>query len=209
MDCQMPVLDGLATTKEIHRWQESCFASGRRPVVIAMTANAMKEDQQMCLDAGMDDYLSKPVKKEKLAATLEHWSSVIFGIKETAFEQTISPKDVDAVHLSIDWERLHQLSENNREFEFELLQIFVEDIQFHLKLVKIAIATHDFEQLMRESHQIKGSSGNIGITTMYLVAEQLEQLAYNQEPEGMTNLMLELEEFVKRIQEFLMMTDDC
>ncbi|MEH2268482.1 MAG: ATP-binding protein [Nostoc sp.] len=204
MDCQMPILDGLETTKQIHRWQESSFASGRRPVVIAMTANAMKQDKQMCLDAGMDDYLSKPVMKENLAAMLEHWKSVIFRAKEiAATEQTVSTTDVDSVDLPIDWERLHQLSENNPEFELELLQIFVEDIQPRLEVIKIAIAAHDFEQLTLQTHQIKGASANMGVTTMYLAAEKLEQLAYDQERRGTTDLIVELEEFVKRIQEFL------
>ncbi|WP_442936333.1 ATP-binding protein [Nostoc sp.] len=204
MDCQMPILDGLETTKQIHRWQESSFASGRRPVVIAMTANAMKQDKQMCLDAGMDDYLSKPVMKENLAAMLEHWKNVIFRTKEiAATEQTVSTTDVDSVDLPIDWERLHQLSENNPEFELELLQIFVEDIQPRLEVIKIAITTHDFEQLTLQTHQIKGASANMGVTPMHLAAEKLEQLAYDQERRGTTDLIVELEEFVKRIQEFL------
>ncbi|MEH2336995.1 MAG: ATP-binding protein [Nostoc sp.] len=204
MDCQMPVLDGLETTKEIHRWQESSFAGGCRPVIIAMTANAMKEDKQMCLDAGMDDYLSKPVMKENLAATLEHWASVIFKAKEMdAVEQTVSTIDVGSVDLLINWERLHQLSENNPEFELELLQLFVEDIQPRIEIIKIAIATDNFEQLAREIHQIKGASANVGATTMHLAAEKLEQLAYNQERRGTTNIISELEEFVKSIQEFL------
>ncbi|AUB44042.1 DNA-binding response regulator, OmpR family, containings REC and winged-helix (plasmid) [Nostoc flagelliforme CCNUN1] len=208
MDCQMPVLDGLETTKEIHRWQESSFISGRRPVVIAMTANAMKEDQQMCLDAGMDDYLSKPVIKEKLAAALERWGNVISKAKATdALEQTVSTPDVGSVDLPIDWERLHQLSENNPEFELELLQIFVEDIQPRLEVIKIAIADHDYEQLALQTHQIKGASANMGVTTMYLAAEKLEQLATNQERRGTTNLISELEDFVKRIQEFLLSLD--
>ncbi|MCC5650542.1 response regulator [Nostoc sp. XA013] len=207
MDCQMPVLDGFETTKEIHRWQESSFVSGRCPVVIAMTANAMKEDQQMCLDAGMDDYLSKPVIKEKLAAALERWGSVIFREKEIdALEQTASMTDVDSVDLPIDWERLHQLSENNPEFELELLQIFVEDIQPRLEVIKIAIADNDYEQLALQTHQIKGASANVGATTMHRAAEKLEQLAYNKERRGTTNLILELEEFLKRIQEFLIIT---
>ncbi|MEH2285836.1 MAG: ATP-binding protein [Nostoc sp.] len=204
MDCQMPVLDGLETTKQIHRWQESSFASGRRPVIIAMTANAMKQDKQLCLDAGMDDYLSKPVMKENLAATLEYWGNVIFRAKETsATEQTVSTIDISAVDLPIDWERLHQLSENNPEFELELLQIFVEDIQPRLELIKIAIATHNFQQIVLQVHQIKGASANIGVTTMYVAAEKLEQSAINQERRGTTNLILELEEFIKRIEEFL------
>ncbi|WP_414515877.1 ATP-binding protein [Nostoc sp. PCC 9305] len=207
MDCQMPMLDGLETTKQIHRWPESSFASGRRPVVIAMTANAMKQDKQMCLDAGMDDYLSKPVMKENLAATLEYWGNVIFKAKETATtEQTVSTTDVGSVELPIDWERLHQLSENNLEFELELLQIFVEDIQPRLEAIKIAIADCNFDQLALQVHQIKGSSANIGVTTMHLAAEKLEQLAINQERRGTINLIVELENFIKRIQEFLIMS---
>ncbi|MCF2145068.1 ATP-binding protein [Desmonostoc muscorum LEGE 12446] len=194
MDCQMPILDGLETTKEIHRWEERRFASGRRPVVIAMTANAMKEDQQMCLDAGMDDYLSKPVMKEDLAAALERWASIIFKGKET---------DVGIVDLPIDWERLHQLSENNPEFELELLQIFVDDIQPRLEIIKRAIAAEDFKQLALQAHQIKGASANMGITTMHLAAKKLEQLVHHQERGSTNNLISELEEFVKRIQEFL------
>ncbi len=194
MDCQMPILDGLETTKEIHRWQETRFASGRRPVVIAMTANAMKEDKQMCLDAGMDDYLSKPVLKEDLAAVLERWASIIFQAKQT---------DIGLVNLPIEWERLHQLSENNPEFELELLQIFFDDIQPRIEMIKIAIAAQNFEQIALQAHQIKGASANMGITTMHLAAEKLEQLAHNQEHRGTNQFILELEEFVKRIQEFL------
>ncbi len=197
MDCQMPILDGLETTKEIHRWQENSFASGRRPVVIAMTANAMRQDKQMCLDAGMDDYLSKPVLKEDLAAVLEHWASIIFREKQI---------DIGFIDLPIDWERLHQLSENNPEFELELLQIFVDDIQPRLEVIKIAIATYDFDQLAREAHQIKGASANMGVTTMYMAAEKLEQLVHNQERQITTSLISELEEFVKRIQEFLVIS---
>ncbi|WP_414567498.1 response regulator [Nostoc sp. CCY 9925] len=204
MDCQMPVLDGLETTREIHRWQENSFASGRRPVVIAMTANAMKEDEQMCIDAGMNDYLSKPVMKEKLAAALERWAMVILPKQTFVCEEKISTKNIDLFDLAIDWERLHQVSENNPEFEIELLQIFVDDIQARIEMIKIAIAGEDFEQLARETHQIKGASANMGVTTMHLAAEKLEQLAYNQERQGTNNLISELEEFVKRIQEFLM-----
>ncbi|MDP5338364.1 MAG: response regulator, partial [Nodularia sp. (in: cyanobacteria)] len=159
MDCQMPILDGLETTKEIRR------RFHRQPVIIAMTANAMKEDQQNCLDAGMDDYLSKPVNKEKLAAVLEHWSQVILNANVN-------------IELAIDWEHLHQLSENNTEFELELLQIFVEDSQLHLEASKAAIATDNFPQLARSAHQLKGASANIGAISMQQAAEKLEKLSH-------------------------------
>ncbi len=69
MDCQMPALDGYETTRAIRRTLQ-----GKQPIVVAMTANAMKEDRQRCLDAGMDDYISKPITIERLREVLLRWS---------------------------------------------------------------------------------------------------------------------------------------
>jgi len=67
MDVQMPEMDGLEATRRI---RERTRAGGPNPWIIALTANAMEGDRQACVDAGMDDYLSKPVKRETLAAAL-------------------------------------------------------------------------------------------------------------------------------------------
>ncbi len=83
MDCQMPIIDGYEATREIRRRYphsrsdsaEPREAAPSRPVVIAMTASAMKEDEQKCFAAGMDDYLSKPVRKEQLQAILTFWGN--------------------------------------------------------------------------------------------------------------------------------------
>ncbi len=77
MDCQMPIMDGFEATRRIKSREENSFPGSRRPVVVAMTANAMKEDREKCLEAGMDDYISKPVSKEKLSAMLAHWGNFI------------------------------------------------------------------------------------------------------------------------------------
>jgi signal transduction histidine kinase/DNA-binding response OmpR family regulator len=81
MDCQMPVMDGYATTREIRRKEAQTTqpndGSSLPTIVIAVTANAFEADKQTCLDAGMDDYLKKPVMKEALAAMLEHWQQVL------------------------------------------------------------------------------------------------------------------------------------
>ncbi len=71
MDCQMPELDGMAATKQIREREKS---SGAHMPVIAMTANAMQGDRELCLEAGMDDYISKPVNPEALSAVLEKWT---------------------------------------------------------------------------------------------------------------------------------------
>ncbi|MFN6564622.1 MAG: GAF domain-containing protein [Nostoc sp. ChiSLP01] len=204
MDCHMPILDGLETTKEIHRWQESAFVSRRRPVVIAMTANAMKEDKQKCLNAGMDDYLSKPVLKEKLATVLDHWADIILSQQVIVeCEQTVSPINNAQIDQTINWEHLHQLSDNDTQFELNLLQIFVQDIKPRLEILKSAIALYDFGQIVREAHYLKGATSNIGATAIYLVIDKLEQQALQQEHKGAAKLISEIEEFVNHIQEFL------
>jgi len=68
MDVQMPEMDGIETTQRIRQ------SEGHQPVIIAMTANAMDEDKEACLQAGMDDYISKPIKLEQLVKALERWS---------------------------------------------------------------------------------------------------------------------------------------
>ena len=201
MDCQMPVLDGLETTRIIRRLPINSFAKHQQPIVIAITANAMKEDQKICLDAGMDDYLSKPVAKDKLAAILERWTPIILKPQEIIIpEETASSIDINNL---INWDYLHHLSDNSTEFELELLEMFVETSQSHLEAMGIAIATSNFGQIAWEAHYIKGSSGNLGATTMQYAAEQLEKLSQEQTCEGASELLTELLECINQIQAFL------
>jgi PAS domain S-box-containing protein len=76
MDCQMPLLDGYATTNEIRRWEQA-NPNQHRTVIIAMTANALKEDSDRCRAAGMDDYLSKPLNRDLLRSKLSEWEAEI------------------------------------------------------------------------------------------------------------------------------------
>ena len=73
MDVQMPVMDGLTATQEIRKWEQG---KGCHIPVIAMTANAMEGDREKCLEAGMDDYIAKPIRREDVFALVEKWKRV-------------------------------------------------------------------------------------------------------------------------------------
>jgi CheY-like chemotaxis protein/nitrogen-specific signal transduction histidine kinase len=92
MDCQMPVMDGFEATREIREQQR-----GRRTPIVALTARAMKEDEQQCLDAGMDAYLSKPIEFKLLAQAIERWAGVPLSARPApAVEQApAAPKEVE------------------------------------------------------------------------------------------------------------------
>jgi len=83
MDVQMPVMDGLEAARAI---RESEAATGRHLPIVAMTAHAMKGDRERCLAAGMDDYISKPIKLHVVAAVLERWLGTAAGEEERAAE---------------------------------------------------------------------------------------------------------------------------
>jgi len=192
MDCQMPVLDGYDTTREIRRRE----VNTRHTIIIALTANALKEDRDQCIKAGMDDYLSKPVLKEQLAAKLNAWSQLIAS---PPAESSPSP----CLPLFIDWHQLAQVCDGSPEFESELLQMFAEDIQLRFQMIETAIADHNPQLLEQAAHQIKGSSANLGLTAFQAVADVLEQQARQQQMRNARDRLTELQALYRSLQSYL------
>jgi CheY-like chemotaxis protein len=119
MDVQMPEMDGFEATAELRRREES---EDRRTPVIAMTANVMQEDREKSLRAGMDDYISKPVKTEELDAVLERW--LLLG-EEKVESDTPAPEagnDTTVPNDSVDHSALEGLRELQEEGEPNILK---------------------------------------------------------------------------------------
>ncbi|OAB55480.1 hypothetical protein AY600_08700 [Phormidium willei BDU 130791] len=188
MDCQMPVLDGYRATQRLRSWESE---GDRHTVVVGLTAHAMEGDREKCLDAGMDDYLAKPVTMEKLKSVLEHWMSKIEPLT-SANSSTMShngnrpnsivPPSASMVdspasssEIYIDWDRLHEVSGDDLEFELELLDSFMESAREYVAGAKAALVEGDVETFSRLVHQIKGASGNVGIPAMMTLAGQLNE----------------------------------
>lgn len=215
MDCQMPVLDGHSATKAIRERE----GQTRHTIVIAMTANAMKEDRERCFAVGMDDYLSKPVRKEELAAKLVYWSQVIASgsqgnsLSSTApkVEREVTRQSIDhpneiidqAAHESIDWNYLRQFSGENKDFEQELLQMFVQTIAPRIESLRIAIANQDFQQIEKIAHYIKGSSASSGVRSLEALTLELEQQGRSQTLDGADRLFANVEDEFRRVQQFI------
>jgi PAS domain S-box-containing protein len=213
MDCQMPVKDGYSTTQEIRTLPDRCFAKGCQPVIIAMTAHSLPTDRQKCLDAGMDDYLSKPVHKEKLAESLARWQSIAQRNASPANRLSLNSIHSPLTSLStplpmndsidIDWEQLHQVSEDNPEFELELLTMLAEDVKVHIEDLHQAIEKADTTAIAQEAHYIKGASANVGVIAISNLAKQIEHQAKNQQLEGASYLVREMATNLSKLESYL------
>ncbi|PSB43282.1 hybrid sensor histidine kinase/response regulator, partial [Chamaesiphon polymorphus] len=185
MDCHMPRLDGYAATKEI-RLREG---KARHTIIIALTASAMKEDRELAMLAGMDDFLSKPVRKDELSAKIAQWTQQAVT-SESASDVTPPPADPTAETsvpeplptneppASSEEPESAEVSTNDAEFERAILQVFVENTREQLRSIRAALATGDLGTIEHHLHAIKGASANVGaVAITATTAKPIEQLA--------------------------------
>jgi PAS domain S-box-containing protein len=166
MDVQMPEMDGLAATRRIHeRWGAS------RPRIIAVTAGAMSDERDDCLAAGMDDYLSKPIRTEELSAALAAVGPQGAG----------SPADERAV------ERLRETL--GAEGTAELIDAFLAEGPTLVAALGEAVDRADDTTLRRAAHTLKSNAATFGATRLADVCARLETLAGSGETSGAAELV--------------------
>jgi CheY-like chemotaxis protein/HPt (histidine-containing phosphotransfer) domain-containing protein len=159
MDCQMPEMDGYEATAALR-------AEGSRLPIVAMTAHAMKGDRERCLAAGMDDYLSKPLRPEELDAVLERW---VHGRDAQPVEPAREPEDT-----LLDPERIEMFRRDYPEIVEQLVTLFVDGTPPLIAELRDAAAGGDPEAVRRAAHKLKGSCQNIGATWMATLAREAE-----------------------------------
>ncbi|HWK46501.1 MAG TPA: response regulator [Stellaceae bacterium] len=171
MDVQMPNLDGLEATRRIRQM------GGRHATVpiIAMTANAMEGDRQRCLDAGMDDYISKPIDVKVFTATIARWlDDARADAAAPAAKADEAPATV-ALPAIIDDEYLERLAAVMPSDRFSsLIGTYLDGARALLERLKTALTQEDLAALAHASHDLKSTSGNFGAKRLQGLAEQLE-----------------------------------
>jgi CheY-like chemotaxis protein len=190
MDCQMPEMDGYEATKEIRKLQRH----KTRSLIIALTAYAMNGDESKCLEAGMDGYLSKPVKPDQIKKILKN-----DGVRhETASQLVTMPKGNQFLRI------LHALMEAsglNKDACIELLRDFIELSEPLIAKIKKSLAAADSEQALILVHQLKGSAGNLRVNSIMTLAARVEKAIREQVPEQVDVLIKEIEERLKDLKQ--------
>jgi CheY-like chemotaxis protein/HPt (histidine-containing phosphotransfer) domain-containing protein len=171
MDVHMPDMDGLEASRILNQQ----YTSEERPIIIAMTANAMMGDREICLAAGMDDYVSKPVRLEELQSIVAKWGAAIITRRPNIVEQLRSHKlnttIVDEQKISF-LNDLHD--ENDILFFLELIDIFIAEAPKTIEKIEEANKNNDAEQLAFFAHKLKGSSLALGLEPVAQLCGELE-----------------------------------
>jgi CheY-like chemotaxis protein/HPt (histidine-containing phosphotransfer) domain-containing protein len=166
MDCQMPVMDGYEATQAIRKRERT---TGNRVPIVAMTANALEGDRDKCLEAGMDDYITKPFNPDDLRATVERWLT----LETVATDGQAEPATDSATQeVVLDYEKLK--SRYTAPQCEQLLSAFVSDTRSKLTQLESLVEQRDLTAVGKLAHGIKGAAS-------MLFADELTQAALDLE----------------------------
>lgn len=181
MDCQMPEMDGFEASTELRR-REAETGSRRLPI-IGLTANAGAGSRENCLEAGMDDYVSKPFRRNVLLVALAKWTQSVPTDRtppQTAAVSAAAP-DIPPEAVPLDVEALQALRDLQRPGRPDVLtrviDLFVLDAPRLVAAMLAAIASNDADALRHAAHTLKSTSANVGASSLSTNCREIEQLA--------------------------------
>jgi two-component system sensor histidine kinase/response regulator len=195
MDCQMPEMDGYEATRRI---REMAGAASKTPI-IAITAEAMERDEKRARAAGMDDYLSKPVQWEQLAAVVDRWVSVnrtADGLEEQPAGERAQDHVIDVEVLA----SLQKLEAQGRDIgPGDLVKEFTETAASTLEDLRRFVGRGDGKRTAFAAHRLKGSVGSLGARRMADMCAEVERLAADDELAGAADMLARIEQEFDRV----------
>lgn len=204
MDILMPEMDGFEATKRIMNELQV----DKRPKIIAMTANAMQGDKEECLAAGMDDYISKPIRIEELQSALTKWSEKIDQQRGELISKTKKEKTAAKI---IDEEKITFLNdiqtEGDIDFLIELFGIYINELPKNIANIISSVENKDSKSLQFSAHKLKGSSVTLGVEFVSDLCHELETAAkdgrFDQNTKNLSNELVQKLEIVVKELEFI------
>ena len=169
MDCQLPEMDGLQATRELRR-RESANPQTRRSYIIAMTADAAPGARARCIEAGMDDYLSKPIRLDELHSVLRRTAEFV-NLNASRGGQPAPAGMIDPQVM----ETLRLLRQPGHPDPLPaLIDEFIETAQNRLEKIQSATMDHDAPALEYAAHSLRGSASSVGALRLSALAAELE-----------------------------------
>ncbi len=203
MDVQMPEMDGLEATRRIRDPRSSVLNHG--VPIVAMTAHAMQGDRERCLDAGMDDYITKPISPESLAAAIDRW---------LPHERIVPPEPAHPGPASViaagaggagapvfDSAGMMARLMDDAELASTVMHGFLEDAPRLIEALRSCLAAGDVPGALRQAHTIKGASAAVGGDAMRAVAMEMEKAAVAGDDEAVAARLPDLESAFGRLRE--------
>jgi len=198
MDVQMPVMDGFEATAAIRAQEKE---SGGHIPIVAMTAHAMKGDRERCLKAGMDFYISKPIRAAGLLELVEQCVGVPCST-EADLGTPLPASDLP------DRKKILEVFDGDEKLFREVVETFRRDCPAQLAAIREAVNANDAAAVERASHLLKGSVGSFGAPGAFYAAQQLENLGRGNELSDAPEALARLEEKTHALLELLLEFQD-
>ncbi len=195
MDVQMPEMDGLEATQLLRQREQG---TGKHQPVVAMTALVMKGDRERCMAAGMDGYLSKPIRPQELDEVLDRYIT-----QERVDFTADSDADVGPQESAVCATELLERIDGDRAFLSELLALFRDDYPLQVRAAREAVKTGNAEALQRAGHALKGALANLAAPASSQLAGQLESMGRAGDIRFAADILADMERALERVVEEL------